>query len=222
MSAAHSSKIPARLPDRRRVRTRGAILEAGVALFAARPVDSVSIDEISVAADIAKGSFYNHFTDKNDLAREVSRHVRQEVEQRVTEANKTISDPAVRVARALCIFTLYALEKPNRARALFRLHSGATLPNAPSNLGLRKDLEAGLAASRFAHFELQSGLMTVIGTVQVALSRALDTNAPPFSETSIADLAALLLRGLGLSPAAARRAAAQAATIFRPPSRSSP
>jgi len=211
------ARLPARRPDRRRLRTRGAILDAGITLFAARPMDSVSIDDITEAADIAKGSFYNHFKDKDELAREVSRQVRHEVERRVTEANRDIADPAVRVARALCIFTLFAMEKPDRARALFRLHSGATLPNAPSNIGVRNDLDAGLASGRFAHFELQSGLMAVIGTVQVALSRALDTSAPELDHRNIADLAAVLLRGLGLSSAAAKKAAAQAATIFRQP-----
>src|SRR5579859_3984476 len=101
-------------PDRRRVRTRGALVEAGVRLFSLRPIEAVSVDEITETADIAKGSFYNHFNDKDELAREVSRHVREEVEARVTAANEGVSDPADRVARALYVFALYAREKPDR------------------------------------------------------------------------------------------------------------
>lgn len=54
-------------PDRRRVRNRAAILTAAEALFAARGVEAVSIDEIAAAADLAKGTLYNHFADKDAL-----------------------------------------------------------------------------------------------------------------------------------------------------------
>ena len=62
----------ARQVDRRRVRTRAALLRAGASLFATRSVDGVSIDDIVAAADVAKGSFYNHFPDKEALAAELS------------------------------------------------------------------------------------------------------------------------------------------------------
>jgi len=67
---AHSKSTTRRAPDRRRARTREALLSAGRALFAARDVDGVSIDEIVAAAEVAKGSFYNHFTDKDVFARD--------------------------------------------------------------------------------------------------------------------------------------------------------
>ena len=50
--------------DRRRERTRAALMRAGQVLFATRSVDAVSIDDIVAAAEVAKGSFYNHFPDK--------------------------------------------------------------------------------------------------------------------------------------------------------------
>ena len=40
--------------DRRRIRTRAALLRAGQALFAERSVDGVSIDDIVAAAEIYK------------------------------------------------------------------------------------------------------------------------------------------------------------------------
>ena len=201
--------------ERRRLYTRGAILEAGVTLFAKRAVDAVSIDDITAAADIAKGSFYNHFEDKDDLAREITRAVRSEVEERVGAANRDIVDPAVRVTRALCVIVLFGLESPQRAHALLRLHAGATLPNTPSNRGVRADLEAGVKSSRFSHFAVQTGLMAILGTVQIALSRALDASIPDITKSDIEDLAAFLLRGLGLSPAAAAKAAREGTEIFR-------
>ena len=211
-SMGHEKAMPR--PDRRRARTRGALVEAGVRLFSRRPIEAVSVDEITETADIAKGSFYNHFSDKDELGREVSRHVREEVEARVTAANEDIADAAVRVARALYVFSLYSLDKPDRARALSRLHAGATLPHAPSNRGLRADLESGLNSGRFSSFALETGLMGVIATVQITMSRILDPAAPRLGEKALTDIAAFLLRGLGLSNAAARKAAVEAASLL--------
>ncbi len=71
-----------RRPDRRRLRTRTALLHAGRALLAVRDIDAISIDEIVAAADVAKGSFYNHFADKEEsFAREIGAAVRTEAER---------------------------------------------------------------------------------------------------------------------------------------------
>ena len=113
-----------RSTDRRRVRTREALLSAGRTLFAARDVDGVSVDEIVEAAEVAKGSFYNHFTDKDVFAREIAAAVRRQVEQAVDAANAGIEDPAEHLARAMCVFARFALEHPHSARVLSRPTSG--------------------------------------------------------------------------------------------------
>lgn len=191
-------------------------MQAGIALFGAQPVDAVSVDDITAAADIAKGSFYNHFKDKDDLARAVTRAVRDEVEARVAQANTGIVDPALRMARALCVFAQFALEEPERAKALQRLHAGATLPDTPANRGLRADLETGLRTGRFAHCGVQTAMLAIMGTVQIAMVRALDSDAPRLTRTAVQEIAAFQLRGLGLTPAAATKAAAEACQIFQP------
>ena len=73
--------------DPRRDRTREALLTAGRSLFAHRDVDGVSVDEIVAAAAVAKGSFYNHFDDKEGFAREIAASARREAEALVNEVN---------------------------------------------------------------------------------------------------------------------------------------
>ena len=94
------SPIPETAPRGRRAKTRPALIQAGVKLLAARPVDSLSIDEIVEAAKVAKGSFFYHFADKQSFAREISADVRIEVEATIAEVNRGVTDSAVRVARA--------------------------------------------------------------------------------------------------------------------------
>jgi TetR/AcrR family transcriptional regulator, transcriptional repressor for nem operon len=58
--------------QRRKERTRAALVHAAQALLAAGKTD-VPIAEITQAADVGTGSFYNHFESKEALALEVTR-----------------------------------------------------------------------------------------------------------------------------------------------------
>jgi AcrR family transcriptional regulator len=126
-SDAHTDANPMpRRSDRRRARTRAALLEAGRALYALRGLDAVSVDEIVAAADVAKGSFYNHFRDKDGFAREIAGGVRRQAERTVEAANAGVTDPGERLARALCVFIRFAIDHRDSAQVLWRLNSGAT------------------------------------------------------------------------------------------------
>ena len=50
----------------RRLRTRAALLASGAELLGQRPIDAIAINEIVEHAGVAKGSFFNHFADKDD------------------------------------------------------------------------------------------------------------------------------------------------------------
>ncbi|MBI5940413.1 MAG: TetR/AcrR family transcriptional regulator [Caulobacterales bacterium] len=202
--------------DRRRVRTRAALLQAGQSLFAAQSVDAVSIDDIVAAADVAKGSFYNHFPDKDALAREIAVTVRAEAEAQVDLANAGVTEPASRMARGQAVFVRYAVRNPERARAMMRLHAGATLPNAPMNRGLRADIEAGLADGSFRDLTVETGLLMAMGMGMVAVTRVLEVNDSTDPTALSRDLNFGLLRGLGVAEDAARAiSAAAVADIFK-------
>lgn len=204
--------------DRRRARTRAALLQAGQALFAQRSVDAVSVDDIVAAADVAKGSFYNHFPDKDGLAQAIADQVRQGVETLVEEVTRNVADPADRVARALCAFARNALEHPQQVRVLTRLFAGAAIPDLPMNRGVRAAVHDGLENGRFVGIPLEAGVLMSVGMVQMAVARVLEADAPVSPKGVSGDLAFGLLRGLGMETAAARAVADRAATeIFGPP-----
>lgn len=53
-------------------RTRAALVDAATELFAAKGVEATSVDEITAAAAVAKGTFYVHFQRKQDVLLEQS------------------------------------------------------------------------------------------------------------------------------------------------------
>ncbi|HRD45080.1 MAG TPA: helix-turn-helix domain-containing protein [Caulobacter sp.] len=191
-------------------RTREALIRAGRRLFAEQPVDAVAIDDIVRAADVAKGSFYNHFADKEALVRAVTVEIRSGVERAVGRANAGIDDPARRVARAICVYIRYAIDEPERAGVLVRVHSGHTSTTAPLNQGLVEDVASGLAAGRFSIATLESGVLYILGISQISLIRIAQEPSLALAVTLSQQMCALLLRGLGLPMAEADAIAAQA------------
>jgi AcrR family transcriptional regulator len=53
--------------QKRALRTRRKLLGAALAIFYERGVDATTIEEITERADVGKGTFYRHFTCKEDL-----------------------------------------------------------------------------------------------------------------------------------------------------------
>ena len=188
-----------------------ALVRAGQTLFAQHPVDAVAIDDIVQAADVAKGSFYNHFTDRDDLVRAVVGEIRAALEARVGVVNAGVDDPARRVARAVCVYQRYALDEPQKARVLIRVQSGFASLSSPLNQGAIEDITAGLAAGRFSIATTEAGLLFVMGVSQTAMARTCRDPQPAAAISLAQQVCALILRGLGVPSAEAEAIAAQAA-----------
>ena len=209
--APQPAKAVLRRPDRRRARTRGALLQAGRVLLASRDVDALSVDEIVAAADVAKGSFYNHFADKDVFAREIGAAVRRQAEEAVNRANQGVADGAVRVARALCVFIRFAIEHRDSAQLLWRLNSGATIADAPVNRGLREEVLRAHRQRAFAGLDVETSVLTIMGTVVISMRHVLEERAVSPPQRIAAQMATGMLRALGVPSRRAAGIAARAA-----------
>jgi AcrR family transcriptional regulator len=191
-------------------RTRAALIAAGRRLFCERPVDAVTVDDIVQAAGVGKGSFYNHFPDRESLVRAISAEIRAGVERAIASANAEVEDPARRVARACCTYLRFALDEPERAGFLVRVHSGHTSLDAPLNRGLIDDISGGLGAGRFRVATLESGVLYVLGVTQMALTRIVQEPSPALATSLAQQMCAMMLSGLRVPDADADLIAAQA------------
>lgn len=200
-----------RRTDRRKVKTRAALLDAGRSLLATRHIDGVSVDEIVATADVAKGSFYNHFTDKDVFAREIGAAVRRQVEEAVIRANARVADPAATLARGLCVFLRFAIEHRDSAQLLWRLNAGSTMAEAPINRGMREDIARGIKAHRFAAIDVEIGVLLVMGAVVIAMRHVLEERVVTPAVIIAASMASGMLRALGIGAAEAGRIAEAAA-----------
>ena len=190
--------IEAKRGGERRGAVRAALLTAGHHLLAQRPIDALAIDEITQAAGVAKGSFYTHFQDKSSFASTILRDIRGEIEARVDVANKAVDDPARRVCRALAVYVNYMLASPQRGSVLRRISMGLASTENPLNRGVLADIAAGLRTGRFVVPSVTAGALFVIGACEVAMQAAVDGNSDADTVALAQQLAALLLRGLGV------------------------
>lgn len=191
-------------------RTRAALIAAGRRLFCERPVDAVTVDDIVQAAGVGKGSFYNHFADREALVRVIAAEIRGTIEAAVGRTNTGFEDPARRLARAVCVYLRYALDEPEAAGVLVHIHSGHTSLSAPLNHGLVEDIETGLARGRFAVATVESGVLYVLGVTQLALVRIVQEPTNALAVALGQQMGALILKGFGVPAAEAELIAAQA------------
>src|SRR6185312_3890645 len=143
--------------DRRKARTRQALIDAAVRLIAEGRGDRASIQEITDAADIGFGSFYNHFESKEQLFQTASQEVLERWGAMIDRACAGISDPAEIFAVSVRITGRLGWTHPELAR--FLVGAGLDVLNQPVGLAPRalRDIKAGQAAGRFTvlHAEIE-------------------------------------------------------------------
>jgi AcrR family transcriptional regulator len=197
-------------PPKRAVRTRTAIMDAATRLFAVRPPDSVTIDDITREADVAKGSFYTHFADKAALLTATVDDIRAEIEPLVTAANRRITDPAARVARGIAVYVRFAIHAPERVTVLAAGAGGHALASDQLNQGVVDDLCNGLAHSRFAFDDVTVAVLFIEGVVRHLMLHIGQSTDRAASISTSYQACIMLLTGLG-APAQDARDIAQTA-----------
>ena len=190
--------------DRRKLATRQALIHATQDLLASRSMDALSVDEIAMRADVAKGTFYNYFADKDELAREIASDTRTQIENQITRANEGIENPAERIGRAFCCVIGLALSAPKQAAAMMRLFPRALDPAAPINSGVRRDVAEGVAQGRIVAASEDVAIACIVGVFMAGVNRALELSADS-ARGFAQELGVILLHGLGLSRMQAAR-----------------
>lgn len=204
-TAESTTSGPTRL-DRRKARTRQALIDAAIRLIAEGRGDRASIQEITEAADIGFGSFYNHFESKEQLFETASSEVLERWGRMIDQATAGITDPAEVFSTSLRLSARLGWTHPEVAR--FIAGAGLDLLDAPGGLAPRalRDIRAGQDAGQFSVAQAEIGLSAVAGGL-IGLLRLHLHQPETLEESSVDDLAEACLRLLGLHAAKARRLA---------------
>jgi AcrR family transcriptional regulator len=207
---------PSRL-DRRKARTRGALIAAAREMLASRDPAEVSIQEITEAADVGFGSFYNHFDSKAELFDAALTEAIEELGQLLDDVTRDIDDPAQVFATAVRITARLPRTHPQLAKIMLR----TGLPYLTTEQALTpralRDLRQAKRAGRFAiddpHIALACTGGALLGVLQLASTQA----RPSHIDRAADELAVNLLRMFGVPHDEARAiASAKLPSIGQP------
>ncbi len=147
MSESQTASRPTRL-DRRKARTRGALLQAARTIISEGRASSASIQDITDTADIGFGSFYNHFESKDELFRAAAQEVLEEWGELIDGVTAPIEDPREVFAVSLRVSGRLAWTHDEIARVIvnhgfsFADTSNGLAPRAFRDLKIAKDAGA--------------------------------------------------------------------------------
>jgi len=183
--------------ERRRAKTREALIGAARQILAESGDTSVSIQAIAERADVGFGTFYNHFPSKTDLFDAAVEEVLDEYGQAIDAYLTGVEDPAARVAAGVRLSMRMVESHPEvmkilRRRGLGHIHSDRGL--APRAL---EDLRHGVASGRFAAADPVVAL-TAMGGSLLALVDMKFAHPQIDGEEAAATMAELMLRMLGV------------------------
>ena len=192
---------------RRRRETREKLIEAAFSLMAERGLDAVTINQITEAADVGIGSFYNHFESREALQTAVIDTVFEEFADHLDRLVSAIDDPAEVIAISVRHTILRAQHEPLWGQ--FLVKEGLSTRALTRGLGVRlaRDIQRGIAKRRFSTPDPTMSLITLGAGVLGAIAATLEIQNPDsmlkslgLDRSSVAErAAALLLQGLGLS-----------------------
>jgi AcrR family transcriptional regulator len=212
--AASAPGVEARGARRKR-ETRTRLLEAALKLMAEKGMEGVAINEITEAADVGFGSFYNHFESKEAIHAALTDWVFEEFADTLDRVAGALADPAEVIAVSVRHTLLRAKHDPVWSQFLIR--EGLSARALSRGLGQRliRDISKGVMAGRFIVDDLLMCFASVGGTVLAAIALqlqfeslqefeshpmlSLDTDSGHLGERT----AAALLQTLGIAKAEA-------------------
>jgi AcrR family transcriptional regulator len=206
---------------RRKRETRARLLDAALRLMAEKGMEGVAINEITEAADVGFGSFYNHFESKEAIYATLVDNVFEEFANMLDRLAGGITDPAEVVAVSVRHTVLRARHDPVWGRFLIREGFSARAMSRGLGQRLLRDIGNGIAAKRFVVADPFIGFLAVGGTVLCAIAAELNFVAPGASSPGVLKelgfsgehfperTAAMLLQTLGLKRAEAEKIAAR-------------
>jgi AcrR family transcriptional regulator len=145
---SESQDGPVNRLERRKQRTRAALIAAAQALIAAGKLN-VPVLEITQAADVGMGSFYNHFDSKEELFEAAVADVLDSHGALLDQLTESIDDPAETFACSFRLTGRLFRRRPQESRIL--IVSGLNLMGSERGLGPRalRDITEAAAAGRF-------------------------------------------------------------------------
>lgn len=188
---------PVNRVERRKQRTRSALIKAAQSLIAAGRLN-VPILEITQAADVGMGSFYNHFATKEELFEAAILDVIDRHGDILDELTAQLDDPAETFASSFRMTGRFFRRRPQESTILLANWQAALASERGLAPRALRDIKAAAAAGRFDVDDPERAL-AVAGGLLMGLGALLANDPERDGEQTTDAMAADLLRLFGMS-----------------------
>lgn len=188
-------QAPNRL-ERRKARTRTALIRAAQEFIASGTLN-IPILEITQAADVGMGSFYNHFESKEELFQAAVEDALDQYGAMLDELTADLEDPAHVFAQSFRLTGRMHRARPELSKIL--LHNGLVLAGSKKGLAPRalRDITAAARAGRFTVRDPELTL-TIIAGAALCLGQLLHDHPERDDAEATDQVTEDLLRMLGV------------------------
>ena len=190
--------------ERTKAANRAAILSAGQDVFTELGYGAASVRHIVRRTDLAAGTFYNYFTDKEAVFRALVHEIGEEARRRVRAARRAARTPREFVEDAYRAYFGFIVEDAGRAAFLSRNASAIRVmfeeSEGPAGIGeLAEDLHAAIARGELPAVDVDycAGAMVAVG---LELGRRLVERDPADVEGATGFATRLFLGGIVQPP----------------------
>jgi AcrR family transcriptional regulator len=188
--------------QRRKMRTRNALIRSAQHFIAEGKLN-VPILEITQAADVGMGSFYNHFSTKEELFEAAVADALDNMGAVLDDVTGSIADPAEAFATNYRLSGRLFRHRPQEAALL--LANGGSLILSDRGLSPRalRDITAAIECGRFSITDPELGL-AIAGGMFVGLATLLRERPERDTDATVDEVTERLLRTLGMTASQAR------------------
>jgi AcrR family transcriptional regulator len=195
---AQQTRHAANRLERRKARTRSALVRAAQGFIAAGK-QNVPILELTHAADVGMGSFYNHFDSREQLFRAAVEDALDRYGTVLDELTVGLDDPAHVFAQSFRLTGRLHRRSPELSKVL--LTNGLALAGSDKGLAprARRDIEDGVRAGRFTVGDPELAMVIVAGAA-LCLGQLLHDHPERDDAEATDQVTEDLLRVFGLPP----------------------
>lgn len=201
-SVATSADARVNRLERRKLRTRNALVRAAQG-FIAQGKLNVPIMEITQTADVGMGSFYNHFSTKEELFEAALADALDDLGALLDSFTSSIADPAEAFAANYRLSGRLFRYRPQEAALLLAHGDSLILSDRGLSPRALRDIAAAIDRGRFTITDAELGL-AIAGGMFVGLATLLRERPERDTEVTVDEVTERLLRTLGMTPKQAR------------------
>jgi len=181
--------------SRSRDSTRRKLINAALKVMSEKGIDGTAIADITEAADVGFGSFYNHFSSKVEIASAVFAHRARELADLTDTIARTEPDAAVAAVYSQKVFLARVIDDPVWGWFMIRAHIALPEVDAAFSQQCEEAVRRGQAQGRFSVTSVDTAVSVLLSGL-IGVSRWILSGGAPQSVMN--DTVECLLRMFGV------------------------